>query len=282
MAAQLPETSFERMTAEARDKERLDRQKMLVSLPKSKPDQEYLAAVASKIVDLREAAEDLVLVANEETVEALKVRLVQGTRAVMEQAAKLHSMSLVAAKEGPDMAQKIFIPAPTYGDLGEEETKLLEKYRKEKENTKKKEAAELSKSSWKSNNNARTTPYKSGYGGGYSGYGGGGGINSWAIQQLLMQQLTGKAAESGQAKGGAGSSGTAGGSGQQAAQDGGYAARIAMARIQYPCHACGIMGHWKKDGVCKPADIAAHIKNRMAEQRQKDKEDDEESGMCKT
>jgi hypothetical protein len=67
----------------------------------------------AKVVDLREAAEDLVLVANEEMVEALKVRLVQGSRPVLEMAAKLHKMSLVAAKEGPDCAQKIFNPAPT-------------------------------------------------------------------------------------------------------------------------------------------------------------------------
>ena len=79
------------------------------------------------MVDLREAAEDLVLVANEEMVEALKVRLVQGSRPVLEMAAKLHKMSLVAAKEGPDCAQKIFNPAPTYGELEKEETKQLEK-----------------------------------------------------------------------------------------------------------------------------------------------------------
>ncbi len=45
------------------------------------------------MVDLREAAEDLVLVANEETVEALKVRLVQGLRTVLEIATKLHKIT---------------------------------------------------------------------------------------------------------------------------------------------------------------------------------------------
>jgi hypothetical protein len=35
MAAPLPESSFERMTAEAREKERLERQKMIVSLTSS-------------------------------------------------------------------------------------------------------------------------------------------------------------------------------------------------------------------------------------------------------
>jgi hypothetical protein len=64
MAAALPESSFERMTAEAREKERLERQKMLLSLPRGKVEQQYLASVAEKAVDLREAAGDLVLVAN--------------------------------------------------------------------------------------------------------------------------------------------------------------------------------------------------------------------------
>jgi hypothetical protein len=61
------------MTAEAREKERLERQNMLVSLPRGKVEQQYLGSVAEKVVDLREAVEDLVLVANEETVDALKV-----------------------------------------------------------------------------------------------------------------------------------------------------------------------------------------------------------------
>ena len=58
--AQLPESSFEKMSAEARAKEHLDRQKMLVSLPRSKVEQEYLALVAAKVMDLFEAVEDLV------------------------------------------------------------------------------------------------------------------------------------------------------------------------------------------------------------------------------
>jgi hypothetical protein len=53
---------------------------------------------------------------------------------------------------------------------------------------------------------------------------------------------------------------------------------MAMARIQYPCHQCGIMGHWKKDGVCKASDIAAHLQKRMAEQAERDGEEDESSG----
>ena len=275
MAAALPESSFERMTADAREKERLERQKMLVSLPRGKVEQQYLASVAEKVVDLREAAEDLVLVAGEETVDALKVRLVQGSRTVLDMAAKLHRMSLVAAKEGPDCAQKIFNPAPTYGELEEEEAKQLEKYRKEREASKKKEAADLSKSSWKGAK--RAAPYtKTGYGGFGGGYG------NWALQQMLIQQLANqKGGSGGQGSQSAAGPSGASGSGQQPPQDNGYAAKIALARIQYPCHGCGIMGHWKKDGLCKAADVAAHIKRRMAEQdrEENETEEDENTGM---
>ncbi len=50
--------------------------------------------------------------------------------------------------EGPDCAQKIFNPAPTYGELDEEEAKQLEKYRKAREASKKKEPTR-SKFFWK-------------------------------------------------------------------------------------------------------------------------------------
>jgi ribosomal protein L17 len=272
--AQLPESNFEKMTAEAREKERLERQKMLVSLPQAKVEQEYLAAAATKVVELREIIEDLVLAANEVTDAAQKQKLVQGTRGALEKMARLHRMSLVAAKEGPDCAQRLYNPAPTYTEMEEEERKELEKYRKEKEASKKKETAEQGKSGWKGVK--RPFPYSKP---GYSGYGGyGGGLNSWALQQVLLQQLSKNGEASGQS--GSGSSKGAGGSGGgQQGQDGGYAAKIALARIQYPCHACGVLGHWKKDGECKPADIAAHIKRRMAEQAAQETEENDESGM---
>jgi hypothetical protein len=68
----------------------------------------------------------------------------------------------------------------------EEEAKQLEKYGKDREASKKKEASELSKSSWKGAKRA-TAYYKTGYGGF-----GGGGFGNWALQQMLIQQLASK------------------------------------------------------------------------------------------
>jgi hypothetical protein len=57
-------------------------------------------------------------------------------------------MSVVAAKDGMDTAQKVFCPAPTDTDLGEEQQKMLEKIHKEKETAKKKGAANSEKTGW--------------------------------------------------------------------------------------------------------------------------------------
>jgi hypothetical protein len=277
----LPETKYEQMNKEAREKERLDRQKMLVSLPRGKTLEDYLAAAASRNVDLREAVEDLLLTVRGLDDGETKTKLLQETRLVLDHATKVHKMSVVASRDGVDLAQKVFNPAPKDMDMEDEESKLLDKLRKEKETAKRKEAAEADKGGWKGLSSKRATPYNYNYGTkmGYNSYGYGGGagnnLGNWALQQLLAQQLSGQGA----AKGGGSTAPAAAGSAStsQPQQEGAYAARIAMARIQYPCHGCGLMGHWKKDGSCKPADVASYIKKKMAAQAKKDQEEDEEA-----
>jgi len=280
MAAQIPETPFERLSKEERDREKLDRQKMLVSLPRSLPEQEYLALAASEIVEQREVFEEALLVANTLTAGEKKNTLVQAMRHGLERATMLHNMALVAAKEGLDTANQIFCPAPSYGELSEDQLKKLEKIKKDKEAAKKKE----DKSGWKGNNFKKTTPYsysgKGAYGGGY-----GGGLSNWALQQALLQLLTSKQTDNGGATGSGGAraspaaAASSSGSQQSSAVD--YNVRMAVARMSYPCNCCGVMGHWKKDGQCKPADVAAYIQKRMAEQSQREQADEEESSaMC--
>jgi len=273
--AELPETSFERATQEAREKERLDRQKLLVSLPRSKAEQNVFSLMAERSAELQEDTEDVLLLLGTVAPEELKNRLIQSVRKMGVKAARSFKIAQVAAKEGAMAAEKVFIPAPVYMGLDNEESKILEKFRKDQEAAKKKEATK-SESSWKFNNAKKTTPYgynygKAGYGSGYGG--GSGGLGNWALQQLLSQQLS-QGESSGKQKG---APAAAGRSGQQ---DSGYAARMAAARIQYPCHGCGIHGHWKKDGQCKPVDVANYIKRRMAKQNKKETEDEEEiTGM---
>jgi hypothetical protein len=64
MAEQLPESAYERMSADERAKERLERQKMLVSLPKGNLEQKYMAFAATLYVEVQENLEDLLLMAN--------------------------------------------------------------------------------------------------------------------------------------------------------------------------------------------------------------------------
>ncbi len=69
-----------------------------------------------------------------------KNRLIQASRGALERASRAHRIALIAAKEGPDTAQRIFNPEPSYAGMSEEETKMLEKIRKEKEAARRKEA----------------------------------------------------------------------------------------------------------------------------------------------
>jgi hypothetical protein len=291
MAEQLPESAFERMTAEERAKERVERQKVLVGIPRGTLLQKYHAFAAGLSVELQESLEDLLVAANAlpgeaAGAQAAKARVIQAGRGSLERANRAVKILYVAAMEGGDAAQRIFNPEPTFAGMNDEEAKILEKIRKEREQAKKKES-EAAKTGWKGLGK-RPAPYSfkpgfggygSGFGGGYGGgYGGGAAdLNSWALQQLLAQQLNTKKNESAKACSGGGQPPAASGSGQGSQPD--YATRIAMARIQYPCHACGIMGHWKKDGVCKAADVAAHLQKRMAEQADREREEDDEQGM---
>jgi hypothetical protein len=101
------------------------------------------------------------------------------------------------------------------------------------------------------------------------------GLSNWALQQILTQQLAVAASKTEPAGGGGSQTPVDGPSGQQSSV---YAARIALAFVQYHCHNCGVMGHWKKDNLCKPADVVAHIRKRMAEQVEADREDGEDTG----
>jgi hypothetical protein len=126
-------------------------------------------------------------------------------------------------------------------------------------------------------NAKKAAPYAYNYG--KPSYGGGAGVlGSWALQQLLSQQLNQGASGSGKQKnGGGGPSAAAGSSG---VQDGNYAARMAANRLQYPCNGCGVLGHWKRDGECNPADVAKYIKRKMEEQAKKDEDEEgEDTGM---
>ena len=117
MAEQLPESGYERMTADERAKERLERQKLLVSLPKASLEQKYMAFVATLTVEVQENLKYLLLLANAlpgapAAVVDGKNRLIQAGRGALERAGRTHKIALVGAKEGPDTAQRIFNPEP--------------------------------------------------------------------------------------------------------------------------------------------------------------------------
>ena len=169
MAEQLPETPFERASKDERDKERLERQKILVSLPKGKPEQAILALLAEKTAEAHEELEDVLVLLATEDLNTVKAVLVQHLRGLCAKTARMFKVEQVAAKEGAAVAKQVFIPPPAYIGLDEEERKILDKCRKDQEASKKETAK--AESSWKMLN-AKKSPYGYGYGYNYSKFGG--------------------------------------------------------------------------------------------------------------
>jgi hypothetical protein len=91
-----------------------------------------MAFAATLIVEIQENLEDLLLLANSlpsapAAVADGKKRLIQASRGALERAGRMHKIALIATKEGPDTAQRIFNPEPSYTGMNKEETKMLEK-----------------------------------------------------------------------------------------------------------------------------------------------------------
>ncbi len=68
-----------------------------------------------------------------------KVRVIQAGRTSLEKANRAVKILYVAAKEGGDAAQWIFNLEPTFAGMNDEEAKILDKIRKEREQAKKRE-----------------------------------------------------------------------------------------------------------------------------------------------
>jgi hypothetical protein len=95
--------------------------------------------MAEMLAELREEQQDALLLLATEDLNTVKARLVQHLRGLDIKAAKLFKIAQVGAKEGTAAAQRVFITAPVYMDLNDEEATSLEKFRKEQERAKKKE-----------------------------------------------------------------------------------------------------------------------------------------------
>ena len=99
MAEQLPESAYERMSVDERAKERLERQKMLVSLPRGNLEQKYMAFTTTLSVEVQENREGLLLMANAlpgapVAVADGKNRLIQASRGALERISRAHKIAL--------------------------------------------------------------------------------------------------------------------------------------------------------------------------------------------
>ena len=256
---------YEALTVEQRLSERATRKQWLDELPRSSDVQGFYKEVTASLAEAKELIEDSLTadpVAVAAAADGPALRSVTARRRAAEIVSKMMNRMRIVTIDGAVGAAKLYAPQANFAEMTEEEAKALKAMRKEME-AKKKEtlAAEYGNSS----------------GGGGFGRGGarGGGrqkpyftpqdIQALQLQQLLQQQFKPAAAGSAPVAAAAGGSNAVavynGGQQQQQQQgnffQGGF--RPGVDKFRYPCKACGKPGHWVRDGMCRPEDIAAKM-----------------------
>ena len=256
---------YEALTVEQRLAERATRKQWLDELPRSSDVQGFFKEVTASLAESKELLEDSLTadpVAVAAAIDGPALRSVTARRRAAEIVSKMMNRMRIATIDGAVGAAKLYAPQANFAEMTEEEAKALKAMRKEMD-AKKKEtlAAEYGNSS----------------GGGSYGRGGSRGgsrqkpyftpqdIQALQLQQLLQQQFKPAAAGSAPAAAAGGPNTVAvynGGQQQQQQQQGNFfqgGFRPAVDKFRYPCKACGKPGHWVRDGMCRPEDIAAKM-----------------------
>jgi len=249
------ELPVENMTADAREKERAARRVWLGELPRSTGEKRFLAENAVAWSQAREQGEDVLLglkaLAAGKAADSPEVVAVAGQRKMLGVVNQWLKRTGVAAQEGAEAAHEIFTPHHLEEELTEDEAKAYKALRKKNEEARKAQAAALLGGGRKKD---RAAPYPD-----FAAF-----KQYQAMQQAQLAAYSGAggAAETSSSAvvpytgGGGGSSGGAGG--QQGYTSGN------LNKMRYPCKACGKLGHWARDGLCKQDDVAAEMARKYA------------------
>jgi hypothetical protein len=259
---------YENLSKEAREEERGKRSGWLARLPKTTPEQEFMNGMAAAWAANMEAAEDLVEVlaaaAAGKGQDSPEVARLHKIRKVATTAGTWMKRAGVAAQEGAAGAMEIFSPHQLEEVMTEEETKAYKAYKKKTEEAKKQQAAGFPGGAGAKRRDRGYSPYPTQY-------------SNWSWYQPYGQ--SGQWSVAGQAESGLGFSSSSpaaatatsgqlalGYSGQLGgtAAASGYMHGGASQRQRYPCKACGKTGHWMRDGLCKPDDVAAEMARKYA------------------
>jgi hypothetical protein len=263
--------AFESLSKEAKEEERSKRAGWLGRLPKTTPEQELMQGMAVAWAQMREACEDqleaLVAAADGKADTSPEVARLNKGRKAAKTAATWMKRAGVAAQEGAAGALEIFTPHQLEEDMTDEEAKAYKAYKKKAEDAKKQQQQGLG---FPGGAGARRrergySPYPSSYSSWnwYQPYAQG---SQWAASETTgtvpAAASSAAAATSSAAQGqlalGYGGQNTAGG-GAAGSYFGG-----ASQRQRFPCKACGKFGHWMRDGLCKPDDVAAEMARKYS------------------
>ena len=251
----MAELAFESMSAEAREKERNDRRIWLRDMPRQTEEQQFLADSVQAWTDVRERAENNLLVvkaaAAGKAPASPEVELLVSQRKMLETINTWVKRTGLAARDGMKIALELFMPHHMESQLTEEEAKQYKAIRRKREEEKKAVAAAAA-GYIPGGRRDRGNPY--------------GRVPDLFILQQ-QQQLAAYAAAKGipAAAGGESSSGAASGTpatGANAAPA--HTGGGLSARQRFPCKSCDKMGHWMRDGLCKPEDVATAVAKRIA------------------
>jgi len=150
----------------------------------------------------------------------------------------------VAAQEGAEAAHEIFTPHHLEEELTEDEAKAYKALRKKNKEARKAQAAALLGGGRKKD---RAVPYQD-----FAAF-----KQYQAMQQAQLADYSGGEGVGPSMVPYSGSSGGSfGGSGSN------------LNKMRFPCKACGKLGHWVQDGLCKPEDVAAEMARKYAYSQQ--------------
>jgi hypothetical protein len=255
---------YENFTAEAREKERAARRVWLGELPRLTGEKRFLAESAAAWSQARELGEDVLLalrtLAHGKPADSPEVAALAEQRKMLAINYQWLKRTGVAAQEGAEAAHEIFTPHHLEDELTDEEAKAYKAIRKRNEDLRKAQEAAAAGGGRKRD---RAAPYPD--------------LKILQhFQALQQQQLAGFSGAGGAVeKAVAGLYG--GGSGGGGAS-GGYAGGN-LNKMKYPCKACGKLGHWVKDGLCKQEDVAAEMARKYTYYQQAGVKTGDGSGM---
>jgi len=257
---------YEGLSKSAREEERSKRRTWLSKLPTNSTESSFLTEMAGCWAETQERTEDMLeglrLAAATKAADSQEAMDLARARKGVLVAANCLKRTALAAQEGMAMAAEIFNPHLLESTLSEEEIKVYKACKKRQEEEAKK-AKSHPGGAGAMRNASRYAPYYQPAWGWYQQQqqAGQGPWGNAAMGQAPQQQAGQYSSQQG-AAGQQYPALTFQGAGDPAMAGQADPARGAADKSRWPCRTCGKYGHWFRDGLCKPEDVAAEMQRK--------------------